>query len=206
MNRIPLLWIVACVACASRPRVPARAPPDDGRFVIRIARGVPTPCYDAGCLHERIERTPSERFSITVRADAVARFVTTGYPATCVRLELTDDGAARLRHDAGTGARPAGRDAPRLQRDLDAGVFVVEFDGRRLFEGQLAFVMNAAAFDTPAMYPNDEPAPGDLLVVPSHGMWTTLGPGGRSPIDHAALRAYFRARNTYAETRRCARE
>mgnify|MGYP000950064864 CR=1 FL=1 len=177
-------------------------PPDDGRFVIRIAPRFAGPSYDIESLRARIEATPPEEFSITVRADAIQRFITAPTPTTCVRLGLTAAGAARLRDDAAARAI-SGHGTHRLESDLDGMLFVVEFDGQRLFEGQVWFAMGAAAFDTPVMHARDEPAPGELALAPSQGLWTTLGPGGRSPIDHRVLREYFRARGLYEEHRRC---
>jgi hypothetical protein len=142
-----------------------------------------------------------------LRGGDVARFITDCAPALCLRLVLTEDGARRLRTAAAANRRGrAGAPTRRLEHDLDMAIFVAELDGRRIFEGQVWFALGAAAFDTPAMQCLDAPAPGALLITPTRGMWSALGPGGRSTIDHEALRAYFSARNALEERRGCTLE
>ncbi len=192
---------LALTACAGA-RPPPRVPPDDGRFVIRFAPGASAPFYDLDSMRARVASLGPSAFTVTLRADAVARYVTAPPPATCVALELTAAGAARLRAQA-SAARRTGAPTGRLADDLDMAVFVVELDGRRLYEGQTWPARGAAAFDTPAMHPQDAPAPGRLLVNPSQGLWTRLGAGGLSPIDRPELRAYFGARGVLVERRRC---
>jgi hypothetical protein len=198
-----VLLAVTLLGCAARPRVAAPPPPDDGRFVVRFALGVAGPAYDADGLRERIAALPAGSFAVTLRADAIARYVSDPAPAGCVVIHLTAAGATRLREDA-VAHRTSGRPTRRLADDLDGAVFVVELDGERLYAGQVWPAQGAAAFDTPAMQPADTPAPGRLLLAPSQGMWRRLGPGARSPIDHRALRAYFAARGAFEESRRCA--
>ncbi len=182
-------------------------PPDDGRFAIRFAPSTAAPYYDLETLRERVGRLTPDEFSIVLRGGDVARFITDYAPALCLRLVLTEDGARRLRTAAAANRRGrAGAPTRRLEHDLDMAIFVAELDGRRIFEGQVWFARGAAAFDTPAMHPLDAPAPGALLIHPTQGMWNALGPGGRSPIDHAALRSYFSARNALEERRGCALE
>jgi len=202
-HRPALLALLALLACAARARPPARVLPDDGRFVVRFAPHTAGPSYDIESLRAQIAALPATAFSVTLRADAVARYVSDLPPAGCVVVHLTADGAARLREDAALQRRisPATR---RLADDLDGAVFVVELDGRRLYEGQVWPEMGAAAFDTAAMHPADTPAPGRLILAPSQGMWSRLGPGARSPIDQRALRDYFAARGAFEESRRCA--
>jgi hypothetical protein len=197
---------LALASCTSRPRV-VTVPPDDGRFAIRFAPFTAAPYYDLETLRERVGRLTPDELSVVLRGGDVERFITDASPALCLRLVLTEAGAQRLRSAAAAhrGAR-AGAPTRRLEHDLDMAIFVAELDGRTLFEGQVWFAQGAAAFDTPAMHPLDVPAPGALLIRPTQGMWSALGPGGRSPIDHAALRAYFSARNALEERRGCALE
>jgi hypothetical protein len=203
MPRHPALLALTLFACAARARPPARVLPDDGRFVVRFAPHTAGPSYDVESLRAQIARLPASAFSVTLRADAVARYVSDLPPAGCVVIHLTAEGAARLREDAALQQRdsPAAR---RLAVDLDGAVFVVELDGRRLYEGQVWPAMGAAAFDTAAMHPDDAPAPGRLILAPSQGMWSRLGPGARSPIDQRALRDYFAERGVFEESVRCA--
>jgi hypothetical protein len=197
---------LALASCTSRPRVVV-VPPEDGRLAIRFAPSTAAPYYDLETLRERVGRLTPEAFSVVLRGGDVERFITDAAPALCLRLVLTEAGARRLRSAAAThrGAR-AGAPTQRLEQDLDMAIFVAELDGRRLFEGQVWFARGAAAFDTPAMQCLDAPAPGALIITPTRGMWSALGPGGRSPIDHEALRTYFRARNALEERRGCGLE
>ena len=199
-------FALALSACATRPRVRV-VPPDDGRFLIRFAPATAGPYYDMETLRAHTARLTSDDFSITLRGGDVERFITHAAPALCVRLVLTEAGARRLRSDAAAhrGGR-AGAATRHLADDLDMAIFVAELDGRRLFEGQVWFAEGAAAFDTPAMHALDTPAPGALLIAPTQGMWNALGPGGRSLIDHPALRSYFGARGALEERRGCALE
>lgn len=192
--------LCACAGSRARTRV---VPPDDGRFVIRFAPLAAGPSYDVESLRDQVSHLAPDAFSITLRADAIERFITHPAPALCVRLVLTANGARRLRDEASVGHAHSQR---HLEDDLDGAVFVAELDGRRLFEGQVWYARGAAAFDTPAMHAVDTPAPGALIVVPSQGMWNALGPGGRSMIDQPALREYFRARGVFEERRGCVTE
>ncbi len=198
-----MVMAVTLLGCAPRPRVAAPPPPDDGRFVIRFAPHTAGPSYDVEGLRAHIAALPPGAFTVTLRADAIARYVSDLVPAGCVVLHLTAAGAARLREDAALQQQttPATR---RLADDLDGAMFVVELDGQRLYEGQVWPENGAAAFDTAAMHPADTPAPGRLILAPSQGMWSRLGPGARSPIDHRALRGYFAGRGVFEESRRCA--
>lgn len=205
MRRSLVFALALCACASSRPRVRAVAP-DDGRFVIRFDPFSAAPYYDLDSLRARVERSVASDFTITLRPDAIERFITGPNPALCVRLVLTAAGARRLRADAAAHREGSGRATGKLEDDLDLSIFVAELDGRRLFEGQVWFARGAAAFDTPAMHPVDTPAPASLLIMPNQGMWNALGPGGRSPIDHPALRAYFQARGAFEERRGCAME
>jgi hypothetical protein len=197
---------LALVSCTSRPRVVV-VPPDEGRLTIRFAPSTAAPYYDLETLRERVGRLTPEEFSVVLRGGDVERFITDSAPALCLRLVLTEAGARRLRSAAAAHRGARARAATgRLEHDLDMAIFVAELDGRRIFEGQVWLAHGAAAFDTPAMQCLDAPAPGALLITPTRGMWSALGPGGRSPIDHAALRAYFSARNALEERRGCALE
>ncbi len=204
MSSLRLIALVALVsACAgSRARVRV-VPPDDGRFALRFASRSGGLSYDVETLRDVITRMEPDAFTITLRADAIERFITHPSPALCVRLVLTEAGARRLRDDASARRERSQR---HLERDLDGMVFVAEFDGHRLFEGQVWNALGAAAFDTPAMHPVDAPAPGALVLVPNQGMWNALGPGGRSMIDQPSLREYFRARGVFEERRGCVTE
>lgn len=197
---------LALASCTSRPRVVV-VPPEDGRLAIRFAPFTAAPYYDLETLRERVGRLTPEAFAVVLRGGDVERFITDASPALCLRLVLTEAGARRLRSAAAAhrGAR-AGAPTQRLEHDLDMAIFAAELDGHRLFEGQVWFARGAAAFDTPAMQFLDAPAPGALIITPTRGMWSALGPGGRSPIDHEALRTYFRARNALEERRGCGLE
>ena len=173
---------------------------DASRFVLRFAPGRGDAFYTEEALRTRLATLTMADFVIELRADAIARYRTEAAPSHRLAWTLTTEAAERLRTEAGAHRR-FGAPTGRLEHDLDMAVFVVEFDGARLFAGTTWLRMGAAAIRVPVMHPVDDPAPGALLLGSVQGAWY-MGAQGPSAIDRSELRQYFTARGAFEEVAR----
>lgn len=173
---------------------------DAARFVIRFAPGRGDAFYTEEALRTRLATLTSADFVIELRADAIARYRTEAAPSQRLVWVLTPEAAERLRAEAGAHRR-FGPPTGRLEQDLDMAVFLVEFDGARLFAGTTWPRIGAAAIRVPVMHPEDAPAPGALLLGSMQGAWY-MGGQGPSAIDRPELRQYFAARGVFDEVAR----